>query len=120
MSDDVRPITPQEARKNRDIRRKAFPREVIEAFNELIAFKFDGQEASFLQKTVVDLILDKMTANHQDGSDRETIRKDLFKNNWLDVEYYYSLHGWSVTYDKPGYNERGEASFSFRVRKEER
>lgn len=35
----------------------------------------------------------------------------------LDVEDVYRAAGWEVTYDKPGYNETYDATFTFRSAK---
>lgn len=44
--------------------------------------------------------------------DRETI----FRRGYLNVEEAYREQGWSVVYDKPGYNETYDASFEFKVK----
>ncbi len=35
-------------------------------------------------------------------------------NHWLDVEDVYREAGWVVEYDKPGYCESYEATFTFK------
>lgn len=97
---DGKPITPKEIGS-----KNSFPEEVIDAFNELIP-KNGG---IVMQNEVIDLIISKMQANG-----KEVSREDVFKNRWLDVEAVYRKAGWKVEYDKPGYNETYEASFSFR------
>ena len=42
---------------------------------------------------------------------------DIFTNNWLDIEPLYEDIGWKVTYDKPGFNETYEATFTFDKKK---
>ena len=40
-------------------------------------------------------------------------RKEIYDKNWLDVEDVYESAGWKVEYDKPGYNENYEPTFTF-------
>jgi hypothetical protein len=42
-----------------------------------------------------------------------TKRRDLFDNNWLDLEWTFEQVGWSVWYDKPAYNESYEPTWYF-------
>ena|SRR3989344_552940 len=99
MANKVRPITPGEIAKTK---RVSIPDEVFEAFNELIVEHFSGNSATIRQADVVALIEKK-------GLDC----KDIFKKGWLNVEGVYGKAGWSVTYDKPGYNEIYPATFTF-------
>lgn len=98
----VKPLKPEEVfdRKLEDI-----PDAVLEAFNELIARGSGGhQNYSVVRQTeVVELIVSK-------GIDR----KEIFEKGWLDIEEIYRRYGWSVMYDKPGYNETYEPTFTFR------
>lgn len=93
----VKPIRPEEIV-------KSVPDAVIESFNELIAERISGREARVSQKDVVRRICQKMSL----ASD-----EIIFRNHWLDVESLYIAAGWDVKYDKPAYNETGEASFLF-------
>jgi hypothetical protein len=43
-------------------------------------------------------------------------RGEIFHRGWLDVEDAYRAEGWTVVYDKPGYNESYAASFTFSAR----
>lgn len=93
MSMNIRPIRPTETKNE-------IPDFVIEAVNELIQENMDScQYATILQKTIKERIL---TKTDQD-----------FKFSWLDFEQLYRAEGWSVEYDKPGYNESYEAYFKF-------
>lgn len=96
----VKPITPREVA---SLKQVLIPDAVIEAFNEMIAANFNGGYSSFTQEAVVKLIVKKGIS-----------RNDLFSNNWLDVEPIYEKSGWKVEYDKPGYNESYEPTFSFK------
>jgi hypothetical protein len=42
---------------------------------------------------------------------------DIIRSGWLDIEDSYRSTGWSVEYDKPGYNESYGAIFTFRKKK---
>lgn len=96
----VKPLSPSEVAKAKI---DAIPDGVIEAFNELIAKGFDGKTATVRQDAAVKLICKKMK-----------VRSDkVFENDWLDVEPYFRRVGWTVNYDKPGYNENYEATYEF-------
>lgn len=97
----VEPIGPKDVL---GLKEKVIPFEVIEAFNEMIASKFDGRQSKFTQIDVVKLILKKFD---------EHGNKRAFNNDWLDVEPLYEKKGWKVEYDKPGYNEAYDATFAF-------
>ena len=96
----TRPITPQEVR---EMAIKNFPKEVIEAFNELISKNWTGSKAVVKQSEAVSLIVDKMNMS----------RDDVFNAHLLDVEPIFEKSGWTVKFDKPGYNETYEAFFVF-------
>mgnify|MGYP001578080201 CR=1 FL=1 len=95
----VKPISPDEVKKG-DI-----PDFVFEAFNEMIQEKWNGASSRVYQNEIIELILKKTTIID---------RRDIFENNWLDVEDYYREAGWVVAFDKPNYNEDYKAFFLFR------
>lgn len=47
----------------------------------------------------------------------DLLRGDVFERGYLDIEETYRKAGWSVVYDKPGYNETYDAFYTF-TRKE--
>lgn len=96
----VRPITPEEVVNNKS---KVFPAAVFEAFNDMITQKFSGNQATFKQKDVVALMKEKGLEQRQ-----------IFDQGFLDVEDVYRKAGWTVEYDKPGYNESYPATFTFK------
>lgn len=95
----MEPIRPEEvvARQGEQI-----PPEVIKAFNDLIVKNFIGGKAVISQKEVLDLLQVR-------GFDIG----DISTKRFLDVEEIFRKAGWKVEYDKPGYNESYEASFTF-------
>ncbi len=95
----MKPITPAEATQSRIT---SIPDYVIQAFNTMITKEIRGNRASVRQEDVMALIVQAC------GS-----RQMIFDNRWLDVEKLYEAAGWSVKYDKPGYNETYEARFIF-------
>ncbi len=51
-----------------------------------------------------------------EGPDNDQMRAAWRQNEvmlWLNVEELYRAQGWTVTYDKPGYNESYPATFTF-------
>lgn len=105
----MKPITPAEV-----VKRKVelMPAGVIEAFNDLIAERWDGHSASVKQNDAVVAVMAKLKQSMPDLK-----REDLFEKHWLDVEDLFRKAGWSVAYDKPGYNEDYDAYWVFKPKK---
>jgi len=87
-----------------DLKTTLIPEYVFDAFNHMIAKNWNGRSSSFTQDAVIDKICETQTVD----------RQHLFINNYLDVEDSYRKLGWFVHYDKPAYNETGEAMFTFK------
>ena len=87
-------------------KKESMPDQVIEAFNELIAEKWDGSSSTVKQSDAVKRIISKF------GWDK-TQSNELFDNHWLDVEPIFRKAGWKVEYDKPGFNETYPATYTF-------
>jgi hypothetical protein len=104
----VEPLSPDEAKV-----KHAIPDQVIEAFNEMILRNLDGRVAIVNQEDVVSLIREKMKAARPDFN-----RREIFQERWLNVEEIYRSKGWQVEYDKPGFNESYDATFTFRKPKQ--
>lgn len=98
----MEPISPN------GVPQRQLPDFVIEAFNDEIAKRFHNGTAIVPQSDVVASII-----RLAPEVDRETI----FREHWLDVERLYESKGWKVRYDKPGYNETGDATFTFKAEK---
>lgn len=101
-----RPISPDQLT---DAKSAAFPPEVFDAFNELICENMDGAEATIKQDDVVRRIIGKLGADAP-----QYTRQQIFDRGWLNVEDAYRKAGWSVEYDKPGFNETYPATFTFK------
>jgi hypothetical protein len=95
-----KPLTPKEAQAKKN---NLFPEKVIDAFNELIAENLQGKTSTFSQKDVVARICSKL----------DVTKDEVFKKHWLDVESTFESQGWKVDYDRPGFNETYEATFTF-------
>lgn len=94
------PIKPSEIL---DKKHAAFPPQVLEAFNELIARNFNTGKARVWQKEIAALIASKL----------HTSVSEVYDRCLLDVEDIYKEAGWIVEYHKPAYNELGDAYFVF-------
>lgn len=101
----VKPISPKEATTQK---RQDMPDAVIETWNRLIAKKFNGNNSVTIKQNE---IVAALAASN--GVDRQTV----FDLGWLDIEDLYRSVGWTVEYDKPGYNESYEAFFVFKKKK---
>lgn len=100
----VTPIKPSEvAAKKQTI----LPPEVIEAWNCLIAQKYSGGVARIEQKEIITAIKKVMNLNDA---------KRIFTEDWLEIEDIYREAGWKVEYDRPGYDEDYEPTFTFSKR----
>lgn len=105
MSDEnTKPIKPSEIV---SAKRETIPGQVFAAFNTCIANAFRGKSAKVLQKDVIAEIMKRMPS---------VDRNEIFNGGWLDVEDVYRAEGWTVEYDKPGYNESYPATFTFSTR----
>lgn len=78
------------------------PDQVFDIFNSEIAARFDHGSARVKQDTVLKRLVD---LGHQ--------RHKVFELGWLNIEQAYKDAGWSVRYEKPGFNESGDAYFEF-------
>lgn len=96
----VEPIRPDEVL---DLQQKLLPDEVIKAWNLLIAENFRGSTAVIYQDDAITRL-----EVHMDCS-----RDTVFKKGYLEIEDIYRKAGWTVKYDKPGYNENYKAFFRF-------
>ena len=94
-----RPLAPAEVGQKK---KEVFPKAVFDSFNELIAREFADGTARVGQWEVVKLMVK-----------RGLKRQRIFDEGWLNIETVYEDAGWDVYYDKPGYNEDYEPSYTF-------
>ena len=97
---------------------KLFPDYVFEAFNELIAAKFDRGVARVLAKDVIDLIVAK--ANKGLSSDDIDEGSGLVRNQvrplgYLNIEDVYRSKDWLVSFHGPDYTESWDSYFEFKA-----
>lgn len=97
----VKPIKPSEVAAKKE---EAIPDGVLEEWNNAIATNWSGTEAIVKQNDIVRAIVHRMGVK----------RHEVFDRRWLDIEPIYRQAGWTVVYDKPGYNETYEAFFLFK------
>jgi hypothetical protein len=100
------PISPEEA-----VKQHVIPEEVFEIVNRLLVERFaPGHTVHITQTEVLDGLrgLEKFA---------EINRQSMCDKGWLDFEAAYQNAGWLVSFDKPGYNESYEASWTFRKRR---
>ncbi|MCA9354450.1 MAG: hypothetical protein KC877_02945 [Candidatus Kaiserbacteria bacterium] len=98
----IKPLRPKDVV---HARKESIPNEMIEAFNELIVEKFNGNSATIKLKEAADRVVSK-------GIDRH----EAFNRGWFDVEDIFRQQGWHVEFDKPGYNESYDAYYEFRAK----
>lgn len=94
-----RAISPTEAKK---FKVETIPAVVFDAVNELLSLNLSSGRAHISQPQLVEKITSKGIA-----------RADIFANNWLSFSPVYEAQGWKVVYDRPAYNESGEAHWVF-------
>lgn len=93
------------------------PAFVFDAFNELIARHCSNGRARIYQHDVVDLIYAKANKglSSDDIDDGAGVSRDYIRANYLNVEEAYRAKGWTVTYDRPGFNESYSAHYIFEM-----
>lgn len=95
----VKPVSPDEVLQ---LKTETIPDVVFETFNELIVERAQRGTIVISQSEVVDKLVE-----------RGLERSEIFNRHWLDIEDAYKAAGWQVLYDKPGYNESYEATWTF-------
>ena len=102
----TKPITPAEVESAKTARQGNNPA-VIEAANELIAQRWNGHDARFKLHELGALARQKLGWEP----------KREFEDGDLDIEPIFRKAGWSVEFDRPGYNESYDAFFVFKKRR---
>jgi hypothetical protein len=103
---EIKPISPDEIIQNLD---KIIPAAIIQAVNQLLMEKYRGTgEVTIKQKDIVERAV---------SIDERLTSSIIFEKKYMDFEDLYRKSGWSVSYDKPGYNENYDAFFIFNKKK---
>jgi hypothetical protein len=103
---EIKPISPDEIIQNLD---KIIPAAIIQAVNQLLIEKYRGTgEVTIKQKDIVERAV---------SIDERLTSSIIFEKKYMDFEDLYRKSGWSVSYDKPGYNENYDAFFIFNKKK---
>lgn len=95
----MKPIGPNDVA---DEKVRTFPPEVWEVFNTLIAASSVRGVAKVSQKRVTEALVAKGYTWPQ-----------ISAGGWLNVEDVYTKLGWIVKYDKPGWDESYDPTYSF-------
>jgi len=101
---EIKPLRPAEIIANLD---KTTPTVVITAVNNMLTKYFKGGSVTVKQNEIINEIM---------RLDSNISRSEIIDNKWMDFEEVYRQYGWSVSYDKPGYNESYDATFEFKPR----
>lgn len=96
----MKPITPAEVISKK---RETIPAAVFDVFNEAITEAWNGGHAVVNQEHVALSIADRLQIS----------KTEVYDRGYLDIEELYRAAGWTVQYDKPGYNETYPATFKF-------
>ncbi len=117
------PITPAAAKAARV---KSLPPQVIAVVNDLIVSNLKQRsdklvEAKIPQSVIVKYILLDETLRsvlllhlqQNETPNEHALATAVTDLGWLDFEDVFELSGWSVKYDKPGFNESCGAFFKF-------
>lgn len=99
----IKIYTPEDAKREHE---KFIPEFVFEAFNTLLAKKYNDKEVIITQKEALSTIMIL--------SDIDDLSSDyIFQEGWLDIEDFYERNGWHVEYDKPSIGDNYIAYFKF-------
>lgn len=104
------PITPDQVTLQKS---RGIPDFVYSAFNEMIVKHWNGDEATFEQADLITLMIDKAK---ECGLSTRDPRSEIFAKRYLEIEDVYREVGWVVVFDKPGYNESYDPTFTFKKR----
>lgn len=101
----IKPITPSEAMEEN----AGIPDYVVQAVNNLIKEKYHGRNSFIITQKEVDRetrkVNPKVNINY------------LYDNNLFDFEQLYGKFGWSVEFDKAGYNETYDSYYTFKPKR---
>jgi len=109
---DVQPLSPAEARKQKI---NTIPSFVVEAINQLLRQRFIANSVVIKQQEIIELA-------EKIGRQDETLplgatRQAFFSQGWLNFEPLYSDIGWTVICTQPDYTESYDPYFTFEEKK---
>lgn len=109
MNQEAKPLSFSEFEKTLAQHRQ-IPSFVFKAVNTLLYKHWDGYSAQITQDEILNEI--NIPEKYSDMS-KQAFRRLVFDKHWLDIEPHYEKLGWTVQYDKPGFNEDYKAFFLF-------
>lgn len=104
--EDIKPITPEEVA---ELQKIPIPPEVIKTFNRLLGEKAVRGHATLYMAEI-----------QQSLSNEGVDYGKIFRNGWDELENMYRKAGWSVRYDRPGYNESYKSFYVFKPAQQRR
>ena len=106
---EVKPITPDEAARDKI---NSIPVFVIHAVNQLLTERMNAScHINIGQDEIIERAM--MIGREHRTAPGNMTKQIFFQNGWLEIEKIYEKAGWSVTYDKPAFNESYSACFIF-------
>lgn len=99
----IQPVTPEEIAQYKV---ESIPDIVIQVVNALLTESAHQGYATIRQKDIIANLVRNGLSESQ-----------IFARGWLNFESIYEANGWEVSYDKPGFNESYDATFTFRARR---
>jgi hypothetical protein len=97
----TKPISPKEALKAHVT---GIPDAVFDVVNTLLAARINDNDST-INITQEEVVAELTRKGHS--------LTEIFEKGWLDFETIYQKQGWTVKYDKPGYNETYDAFWVF-------
>ncbi len=94
----INPIKPSEVA---EYKKTLIPDFVVQAFNDLIASTYNGRNSSFTEEEVINKMF-SYYKKQTPAPTKDLSRKEIFDNNWLDIESLYEKELWNVSYKKDG------------------
>lgn len=82
----------------------SIPEEIFECFNELIQKNYTNGSSTIKQPDILDLIVSKTNLT----------RDEIFKRNYLNIEFSYREVGWIVEYTKSEVGDNFDSYFVFK------
>lgn len=85
----------------------------IAVFNDLITRYWNGERAVIKQEDVVQELVKRTAPRPSSEDENIRARRTIFEQGYLNIEEVYRAAGWTVKYDRPGWDENYPAIFTF-------